>query len=614
MLLAWSSSAMSEARRAFVVGINTYDNFSDSRQLVNAVADAKAVAKALEQANFDYVTLKTNVSRYNFNLAWQAFLDTIDEGDTVAFYFSGHGVEVEGKNYLLPRSMPNINYNAPELIKTESLSLNNLLQGLVKHEPAVKLVILDACRNNPLIPKEYQRNALSEGGLTDIRRPPEGTFIMYAAGEGETALDRLPGDDRPNSVFTRQLLKLIPRQDLTIASMARKLRAKVVQETKARGESFRQVPAYYDRIIGEFCLPGCQTESIVEQNRVAKDKEYLRDLEENLKALETELVKIKAREAEQRKQATAAKRNAQEKGKQEVVVTKRKTKAIDSSAPIVIPTHNWSSQIVMAYVIGGIFESLGNNVEYVPADSQAVYESIRLGDVTISHEVWNVFERSFDTAKAKGGIIDAGTHAAMTREEVGVPQWVIDRNLCPGLPNWEALKHCKDVFRTTDSGGKGRILDGPQSWHGSEYSDRVQALLGDDWVVQYAGGADRLWQELASAKKEGRGTIIFNWTPNFTDREGFVFIEWPPYYPDCRKQDGGNSKCGSPLHLLKKAANENFPKSHPKAYMTFSKISFNTTEIGQMAALVDVDKMSHRDAAQKWLADHESVWRPFTED
>ncbi|MDE2693657.1 MAG: glycine/betaine ABC transporter substrate-binding protein, partial [Paracoccaceae bacterium] len=62
--------------------------------------------------------------------------------------------------------------------------------------------------------------------------------------------------------------------------------------------------------------------------------------------------------------------------------------AEDSSKPIVIPTHNWSSQVVMAYVIGGIFESMGNNVEYVPADSQAVYEAIRNGDVTISHEVW----------------------------------------------------------------------------------------------------------------------------------------------------------------------------------------------------------------------------------
>ena len=72
--------------------------------------------------------------------------------------------------------------------------------------------------------------------------------------------------------------------------------------------------------------------------------------------------------------------------------------AADSKKPIVIPTHNWSSQIVMAYVIGGIFESMGNNVKYVNADSQAVYESIRIGDVTLSHEVWeSAFGKSFTT-------------------------------------------------------------------------------------------------------------------------------------------------------------------------------------------------------------------------
>jgi glycine betaine/proline transport system substrate-binding protein len=286
--------------------------------------------------------------------------------------------------------------------------------------------------------------------------------------------------------------------------------------------------------------------------------------------------------------------------------------AEDSSAPIVIPTHNWSSQVVMAYVIGGIFESMGNYVEYVSADTQAVYESIRQGDVTISHEVWqSTFGKSFYAAMAKGGIIDAGNHDTISLEEVGVPQWVIDKNLCPGLPNWEALKNCKDVFATADSGGKGRILDGPQSWHGVEYTDRVEALLGDDWVVKFAGSADALWAELAAAKKEGRGTIVFNWTPNFTDKEGYAFIEWPAYYLGCRKQDGGDSKCGSPIGWLKKAANYKFPKTHPAAYTAFSRMSFTAGHIGGMAALVDIDGMTHQDAGKAWLAANEDVWKPM---
>lgn len=290
--------------------------------------------------------------------------------------------------------------------------------------------------------------------------------------------------------------------------------------------------------------------------------------------------------------------------------------AKDSTKPIVIPLHNWSSQIVMAYVIGGIFESVGDNVEYVPADSQAVYESIRNGDVTISHEVWqSTFGKSFYNAMAKGGVIDAGTHKATTLEEMGVPTWVVEKGLCPGLPNWEALKSeaCYKNFTTADSGGKGRWLEGPQSWHGDLMPVRLKALgLDDKWTVKFAGGADALWTELASAKKEGRGTVIFNWTPNFTDADGFTFIEFPGFTPGCRKADGGDGKCGSPKGWLKKAANYKMPKTHPHAYTIFSQLSFTTPQIGQMAALVDVDKMDHKDAAKKWLADNKDVWEGWT--
>jgi glycine betaine/proline transport system substrate-binding protein len=271
----------------------------------------------------------------------------------------------------------------------------------------------------------------------------------------------------------------------------------------------------------------------------------------------------------------------------------------------------------MAYVIGGIFESMGNNVKYVNADSQAVYESIRIGDVTISHEVWeSAFGKSFTTALDKGGLIDMGDHEARTLEDMGYPNWVTDKGLCPGLPDWTALKNpdCAKNFTTPDSpDGKGRMLEGPQTWHGDLIPQRVDALgLGDLWWVKFAGSADALWAELAAAEKEGRGTIIFNWTPNFTDGAGFTFIDFPPYTAGCRPEDGGDGKCGSPDGYLKKAAHEDFPKTHPNAAKVFRKMSFSTSQIGAMAALVDMDKMTHEDAAKKWLADNKSVWQAFT--
>jgi len=289
--------------------------------------------------------------------------------------------------------------------------------------------------------------------------------------------------------------------------------------------------------------------------------------------------------------------------------------AADSKKPIRIPVHNWSSQVVMAYVIGGIFESIGDNVEYVPADSQAVYESIRQGDVDISQEVWqSAFGASFDAARDAGGLLDWGDHVARSLEDMGYPNWVADDGLCPGLPDWTALQNpdCAANFATPDSGGKGRWLEGPQTWHQDLMPQRLEALgLGDLWTVKFAGSADALWAELAAAKKEGRGTIIFNWTPNFTDGAGFTFIDFPPYYDGCRPVDGGDGKCGSPDGYLKKAVSADFPKTHPDAAAIFKNMAFTTGQIGAMAALVDVDGMTHEDAGKKWLADNESVWKAF---
>ena len=94
--------------------------------------------------------------------------------------------------------------------------------------------------------------------------------------------------------------------------------------------------------------------------------------------------------------------------------------AADSSEPIKIPIKNWSSQIVMAHVIGGMFESMGNTVEYVPVDNQASFEAVRAGDITIVHEVWqSTMQNAYYNAMEKGGLIDAGTHAAETLEEIG---------------------------------------------------------------------------------------------------------------------------------------------------------------------------------------------------
>lgn len=290
--------------------------------------------------------------------------------------------------------------------------------------------------------------------------------------------------------------------------------------------------------------------------------------------------------------------------------------ASDSSDPIIIPVHNWSSQIVMSNVVGQIFEEMGNNVEYVTTDSQAVYESVRLGDVTLELEVWEgAFGASFRAALEKGGLHDVGDHDAVTREDWWYPMWT--KESCPGLPDWQALNDCAHLFATAETGDKGRYLDGPVDWlkHGKE---RAEALDLNFTVIN-AGSAAALWAEIGAAEADKKPVLVFNWTPNFAEAVWpGEFVEFPAWEDGCDKDPavGPNPTalydCGNPATgYLKKAAWDGMKDKWPGAYCTLSNISFNNPQIAEMAKLVDTDELEPEEAAEEWLAANRSVVEPW---
>ncbi len=292
--------------------------------------------------------------------------------------------------------------------------------------------------------------------------------------------------------------------------------------------------------------------------------------------------------------------------------------AEDSSDPIIIPTHNWSSQIVMSHVVGQIFESMGNSVEYVSTDSQAVYESVRLGDVSLELEVWEgAFGPAFEAALEKGGLHDAGDHDAVTREDWWYPSWT--KEACPGLPAWEALNDCAAQFATPETGDKGRFLGGPVDWLKHD-QERVDAL-GMNFVVVNAGSASALWAEVGAAERDKRPVVIFNWTPNFVEAlYPGEFVEFPEYVEGCKDDPavGPNPDmtydCGNPANgYLKKAAWDGMEEKWPAAYATLKRISFTNPQIAEMAKLVDIDELEPEDAAAEWLETNEAVWKPWVD-
>ena len=103
-----------------------------------------------------------------------------------------------------------------------------------------------------------------------------------------------------------------------------------------------------------------------------------------------------------------------------------------------------------AKVVGELMKMVGEKVEYVPIDSQTVYQSMADGDIDIVHEIWNsAFGTSYEKAKESGRIEEILTHDAVPREDWWYPEYV--EKVCPGMPDWKALAKCSAKFARPDS-------------------------------------------------------------------------------------------------------------------------------------------------------------------
>jgi uncharacterized caspase-like protein len=240
-------------RVALVVGIDRYDHLADGLQLKKAANDAKAVGDTLGSLGYEVIRAE-NVGRVELLRQWSRFLNAVEPGSTAAFFFAGHGVEIGGVNYLIPRDVPRVGDGEEELLKGAALKLDMLLEGFRARKPAVSLIVLDACRDNPFVTSRG-RSLGGSRGLADVR-PPAGTFIMYSAGAGQRAIDRLSdADPDANSIYTRHLLPKLRTPGLGIQEIARQVRREVMET--ARGVGHEQMPAYYDEVTGDFCPAGC---------------------------------------------------------------------------------------------------------------------------------------------------------------------------------------------------------------------------------------------------------------------------------------------------------------------------------------------------------------------
>ncbi|MCO5082249.1 MAG: caspase family protein [Rhizobiaceae bacterium] len=232
-------------RRAFVVG---NDEYAEIDRLQKAEGDARSIAEALKALDFT-VSLHENLKRDDFDDALEAFYGTLQEGDTAVFFYSGHGIALDGVNYLLPVDMPAIEADDARKVRREAVDATEIVGTLADRGVQLALVVLDACRDDPFA-RDGTRGAAKIGGLAPIQ-PNKGVFVIYSAGVGEKALDRLgPGDADPNSIFTRKFMPILETPGLPLVDIAKRTQV----EVRALAQQVRhtQAPAYYDQVVGQY--------------------------------------------------------------------------------------------------------------------------------------------------------------------------------------------------------------------------------------------------------------------------------------------------------------------------------------------------------------------------
>jgi formylglycine-generating enzyme required for sulfatase activity len=225
-------------RLALVIGNAAYE----VGQLSNPVNDANAVAAKLEGLGFT-VQKVVNLKKDDIGQTLNRFIGRIQPGDEVVFFYAGHGMQIDGVNYF---PVVDAKIHSKHDAQYNSLSLNTLLQQLDASKAGVKLLFLDACRDNPFVTKLKATDRSTRRGLAAMGVPTQGTLIHFATEQGGVADD----GNAANGLYTSVLLRYLDTPGIAVETMIKRVTEGVDSEARKRGKN--QVPWWEGNLRGEF--------------------------------------------------------------------------------------------------------------------------------------------------------------------------------------------------------------------------------------------------------------------------------------------------------------------------------------------------------------------------
>jgi glycine betaine/proline transport system substrate-binding protein len=291
--------------------------------------------------------------------------------------------------------------------------------------------------------------------------------------------------------------------------------------------------------------------------------------------------------------------------------------AVESDDPIKLALNEWTGQHITTYIAGEALKRMGYTVEYITAGYYPQMQALTDNSITATLEIWSSnigdnWQKALDTGKVE----ELGDLGLTPRESWMYPAYMEEQ--CPGLPSWEALNDCAEVFATADTFPKGRFLDYPVEW-GTTNVDRIKALAMN-FDSQPAGSEGAILAELKRATAKQEPLVLMFWSPHWYHAlQEMKIVELPDYEPGCHDDPAWGINPDATYDCdwddsahIDKMGWIGLKDKWPGAHKLLTRYTLDNTTQETLMHAVDVEGNDALKVVNAWLDENEATWKPWT--
>ncbi|MFC5337057.1 glycine betaine ABC transporter substrate-binding protein [Leucobacter denitrificans] len=294
------------------------------------------------------------------------------------------------------------------------------------------------------------------------------------------------------------------------------------------------------------------------------------------------------------------------------------SEALAAEGKVTFTDNLYMESSIQAYLMAAVINEAGGEADVLQGRHPETMAAMSNGDAIVSLDIWrwqypDLWEQYVEQ---EGVVVEVGTSEYTGEEGWYVPSYVVEGDtergiepMCPGLPDWEALNECVDVFKSAKTGDKGQYTTGAEAW-ADAYGDTDRiANLDLNYEMVFAGSEAALFADLTRAYEQGKPWLGLMWRPNYmTHKYDLTRVDFPEYSDECW---GNTYACQWPETTIYKIASTAVQEDHPTLFGIVENYGITNEQLHEMQSLVTDDGMSPEDAAESWMDENTDIWQAW---